>query len=178
MADISQEFIDEYNLTEYEHDGWVYFEITKGVYGLKQAGKLANDLLTARLAKHGYYPTLTTPNLWWHKWRPLSFVLIVDDFVIKFVGQQHADHLLQALQEDYKVTTDWTGSKFAGINLNWDYTNRTCRLTMNGYINEVLLKHDHPDLQVFDHPDLQVLDHPDLGVLDFLDLRVLDHPDL
>ena len=143
MVDISQEFIDEYNLTEYEHDGCVYFEITKGVYGLKQAGKLANDLLTERLAKHGYYQALTTPGLWRHNWRPLSFVLIVDDFAIKFVGQRHADHLLQALSEDYKVTTDWTGSKFAGIDLAWDYKKRTCRLTMNGYIDEVLLKYNH-----------------------------------
>jgi hypothetical protein len=115
----------------------------QGVYGLKQASKLANDLMTERLAKHGYYPTLTTPGLWRHKWPSLSFVLIVDDFAIKFVGQRHADHLLQALQEDYKVTTDWTGSKFAGIDLNWDYTKRTCRLTMNGYIDKVLLKYNH-----------------------------------
>jgi hypothetical protein len=70
-------------------------------------------------------------------------VLIVDDFAIKFVGQRHADHLLQALSEDYKVTTDWTGSKFAGIDLAWDYKKRTCRLTMNGYIDEVLLKYNH-----------------------------------
>ncbi len=37
LADIPQEFIDEYDLTRYAKDGWVYFEITKGVYGLKQA---------------------------------------------------------------------------------------------------------------------------------------------
>jgi hypothetical protein len=46
LADIPQEFIDEYNLAAYAHNGWIYFEITKGVYGLKQAGKLANELLT------------------------------------------------------------------------------------------------------------------------------------
>jgi hypothetical protein len=52
---IPQEFIDEYNLMTYVHNGWVYFEITNGIYGLKQAGKLANDLFTKRLAAHGYY---------------------------------------------------------------------------------------------------------------------------
>jgi hypothetical protein len=31
----------------------IYFEVTKGVYGLKQAGKLVNDLLTQRLETHG-----------------------------------------------------------------------------------------------------------------------------
>ena len=34
-------FMDEYVLMAFDHNGWV-----KGVYSLKQAGKLANDLLT------------------------------------------------------------------------------------------------------------------------------------
>ncbi len=38
---------------------------------------------------------------------------------------------------------DWTGSKFAGIDLDWNYSKRTCQLTMNGYIDEVLLKYHH-----------------------------------
>ena len=35
--------------------GKVYLRVEKGMYGLPQSGKLANDLLAARLAKHGYY---------------------------------------------------------------------------------------------------------------------------
>ena len=106
--------------------------------------KLANDLLTERLAEHGYYQCLTTPGLWRHKWRPISFVLIVDDFAIRYVGRRHADHLLTALQQHYKITTDWTGSKFAGIDIEWDYAKRTCRLTMKHYIDTLLLKYNHP----------------------------------
>jgi hypothetical protein len=117
ISQIPDEFIEEYNLHQYVHEGWVYFEITKGVYGLKQAGKLANDLLTERLELHGYYQCATTPGLWRHKWRPITFVLIVDDFGIQYVGRRHAEHLLRALQENYKVTTDWTGAKFAGIDI-------------------------------------------------------------
>ena len=66
LSAIPHEFIHEYNLTNYEDRGWVYFEINKGVYGLKQAGKLANDLLTTRLDNHGYYQCATTPGLWRH----------------------------------------------------------------------------------------------------------------
>ena len=143
LADITQEFIDEYDLTKYAHNGWIHFEINKGVYGLKQAGKLANDLLTERLETYGYYQCSTTPGLWRHQWRPITFVLIVDDFGIKYVGKRHADHLLTALQTHYKVTTDWTGGKFAGIDLTWDYSKRICRLTMNNYINDMLLKYQH-----------------------------------
>ena len=31
---IHQEFIDEYYLTAYVHNGWVYFEIIQGTYSL------------------------------------------------------------------------------------------------------------------------------------------------
>ena len=45
IDDIPQEFIDEYNLTMWKCDGWIYFEIIHGCYGLPQSVKLANDLL-------------------------------------------------------------------------------------------------------------------------------------
>ena len=143
LSIIPQEFITEYDLPRYAHNGWIYFEINKGVYGLKQAGKLANDLLTKRLDTHGYYQCPTTPGLWRHRWRPILFALIVDDFGIQYEGQRHAHHLLEALQNDYKVTTDWSGSKFAGIDLKWDYQRRTCRLTMKSYITDLLCKYNH-----------------------------------
>lgn len=96
----------EYNLMTYIHDGWVYFEITKVVYGLKQARKLANNLLTTHLEAHGYFQCATMASLWQHKWWPILFVFIVDDFGIKYVGKQHTDHLHVALSEHYQVTTD------------------------------------------------------------------------
>jgi hypothetical protein len=46
LSDIPHKFIDEYNLNTYVHNEWIYFEITKSIYGLKQASELANDLLT------------------------------------------------------------------------------------------------------------------------------------
>jgi hypothetical protein len=63
---ILQEFIDKYRLMDFVHNRWVYFEISKGMYGLKQAGKLANDLLQERLEAHGYYECPATPGLWRH----------------------------------------------------------------------------------------------------------------
>jgi hypothetical protein len=45
ILDIPQEFIDKYNLTGLYHDGWIYFKIGQGCYGLPQAGILAKDLL-------------------------------------------------------------------------------------------------------------------------------------
>ena len=75
--------------------------------------------------------------------RPANFVLIVDDFGVEYVGKQHAKHLLTTLQEHHTVTTDWTGTKFAGIDIAWDYTIHTCCPTMAGCINKIQTYFSH-----------------------------------
>ncbi len=52
-ADIPADFRDEYKLADYKHNGWAYFDVICGAYGLLQSGKLANDLLRTRLNKSG-----------------------------------------------------------------------------------------------------------------------------
>jgi hypothetical protein len=42
---LPDEIIEKYHLTRLVVDRWVYLEIRKGMYGLKQAGILANQLL-------------------------------------------------------------------------------------------------------------------------------------
>ena len=148
FLDIPQEFIEEYDLSKAAQNGWIYFEILRGCYGLPQSGRLANDLLRTRLEKADYCEAATTPGLWCHMWRPIQFFLLVDDFGIEYVGKEHALHLLKTLEMDYKITTDWEGTKFSGIYLAWNYhawhANWTCRIYMKGYIAKVLLKYGHP----------------------------------
>ena len=55
IEDIPQEFILEYNLIPFIHNGWVYLEIICGFYGLPQSGRLSNNLLRKRLKKVGYF---------------------------------------------------------------------------------------------------------------------------
>lgn len=69
------------------------------MYGLPQAGKIANDLLTERLREHGYHKCQFTQGLWKHVWRPITFTLVVDDFGIKFLGEAHANHLKKTLEK-------------------------------------------------------------------------------
>eukprot|EP00804_Cyclotella_cryptica_P009712 CCRYP_011255-RA/>CCRYP_011255-RA protein AED:0.38 eAED:0.38 QI:0/-1/0/1/-1/1/1/0/318 len=114
------------------------------MYGLPQAGILANKLLEKRLAKAGYYQCQHTPGLWRHVWRPITFCLVVDDFGIKTVGLKHAKHLQQELEKHYKCSMDWKGELFCGVKLNWDYKNRTVRLSMPDYVRSALHKFAHP----------------------------------
>jgi hypothetical protein len=56
LASLPQEMIETYGVKELSQEGKVYIEIQKGMYGLPQAGILANKLLQRNLAKDGYRP--------------------------------------------------------------------------------------------------------------------------
>jgi hypothetical protein len=91
LSDLPKDFVKLYNLTNIaDSNGVVYVKIQKGMYGLPQAGILANKLLEQRLNEHGYRQSPTTPGLWKHDVRPISFTLCVDDFGVKYVGRKHA----------------------------------------------------------------------------------------
>jgi hypothetical protein len=53
LSRFPDEIIQKYNLKALAVDGWVYISIRKGMYGLKQAGLLANQLLQTRLEPFG-----------------------------------------------------------------------------------------------------------------------------
>ena len=102
-------------------------EIRHGMYGLPQAGILAKKQLIHFLGNYGYSPVPHTPGLWHHQLQPITFCLVVDDFGVKYIGKEHADHLIQCLRNHYQeVAINWAGKRFCGIHLNWDYTNHTC----------------------------------------------------
>jgi hypothetical protein len=143
LSRFPEEIIQRYNLNALAVDGWVSIEIRNGMYGLKQAGILANQLLQTRLAPLGYYPARHNPGLWLHKTQPISFTLFVDDFAVKYVGKQHAEHLRNALLQTYELTTDWSATVYSGMTLKWDYKNRTCDISMTGYVSNVLSKFQH-----------------------------------
>jgi hypothetical protein len=146
LSRFPEEIIQKYNLNDLAVDGWVYIEIRKGMYGLKQAGLLANQLLQTRLAPFGYYRARHTPGMWLHKTRPISFTLVVDDFAVKYVGKQHAEHLRNALLRTYELITNWTATVYSGMTLKWDYDTRTCDISMPVYVSNILskLQHDSP----------------------------------
>ena len=144
LSDIPQEVIDEYKLRDLATpDGSVHIEATKGMYGLPQAGILANELLEKRLNEHGYRQSKLVPGLWKHDWRPIQFTLVVDDFGVKYVGKEHALHLRDVLEKQYKVTKDWSGTRYIGITLDWDYNRRQVHISLPGYVSKALKQFQH-----------------------------------
>lgn len=121
-------------------NNYVYVEITKGIYGLPQAGKLAQDRLVAHLRQHGYHSSPESPCLFRHEHLPISFVLVVDDFGIKFRSPTDAQHLLGTLRKLYTITEDWSGTKYVGLTINHNRAQRTLSLSIPGYVQRACLR--------------------------------------
>ncbi len=107
LKDLPDEFVELYNLTnKVNFNGFIHIKIQKCMYGLPQAGILAQELLEKRLNKHGYQQSPSTPGLWRHDFRSISFMLCVDKFGIKYNGCKPAEHLATILNEHYKCLQD------------------------------------------------------------------------
>ncbi len=121
LSNLPQDFVNLYNLTKIaENNGNVDIKVQKGMYGRPQAGILAHRLLEQWLNEHGYQQSQVTLGLWKHALRPISFMLWVNNFGLKHVGREHAEHLLQVLNMHYKCSQDWDGKKYLGMDIDWD----------------------------------------------------------
>jgi hypothetical protein len=143
VKDIPATIMTQYKLAPLIHNGVMYIEICKGVYGLPQAGQNANDKLLKYLAQDCYSQAANTPDLFTSATRPIAFSLVVDDFGVKYVGHEHEEQLVATLQKLYSITTDWTGSEYCGLTLLWDYDACTVDLSMPGYIKKALTHFQH-----------------------------------
>jgi hypothetical protein len=106
--------IEQYNLLPLVHNEHVFVEIQQGIYGLPQAGRVANNQLVKFMAPQGYHAAALTPGLWTHASLDIIFSLVVDDFGVRYTLQTDADHLLATLERHYHDSVDWTGARYYG----------------------------------------------------------------
>ena len=156
LTDIPQEIIEQYDLMALvKQDGYIYCEISRGMYGLPQAGLIVQELLEKRLGGYGYHQSKIVNGFWKHKTRPICFCLVIDDFAIKYVKQEDVDHLINAIKRYYPITVDTEATKYIGLTIDWDYKNRKAHIHMPGYLDKALVqfKHEAPGkIQNSPHP--------------------------
>ena len=81
ISNFPDDIIERYNLQHIVYcNGYVFIQINKGMYGLKQAAVLAYEHLVEKLEKDGYYPIPHTVGLRTHSERKIYFCLCVDYF--------------------------------------------------------------------------------------------------
>jgi hypothetical protein len=119
MTDIPGKIIKEYKLHEKASaDGWVHFKVMQGMHGLPQAGSNSHDELVEHLNKEGYFKSPLVPALWKHKTCPTQFVLILDNFGIKYFTKDNLDHLANTLKKYYRVKINPNGKELVKIELD------------------------------------------------------------
>ena len=84
---------------------------------------------------------------------------MVDDFGVKYVGEEHALHLKKALEADCTVTTEWEGKRYIGITLDWDYKRLQVHLSMPNYVKKALKQFKHELKRKQDAPYLPCSPH-------------------
>jgi hypothetical protein len=67
----------------------------------------------------------------------------VDDFGIKSVGRENAEHLMASIRKKYEISSDWTSSAYCRLKKDWDYANGTVDLYIPVYINTALHTYQH-----------------------------------
>jgi len=72
--------------------------------------------------------------------REISFVLVVDDFSVKYQNQDVVLHLMAVIGKKYNFTVDWTGSKYLGMTITCDEKKRALEITLSmpGYVQAAL----------------------------------------
>jgi hypothetical protein len=119
LSDILDEVINEYKLNEeVSPNGWVYICIGRGMYVLPQSGSLGHDLLKQHLNPEGYFQSEIVTGLWKHRSKNDQFILVADNFGIKFMQQQDFDHLINTLKKHYNVSLDMAGGEYVKINMD------------------------------------------------------------
>ena len=96
-AHFTDKIIADYNLQKYIvpfHQSFrILMRVCKTIYGLKNAGALSKRKLDDILSAGGYSEDHNVPCVYKHATNGVTFVLVVDDFCIKYTSPAGRDHL-------------------------------------------------------------------------------------
>ena len=87
-----------------------------------------------------------TPSLWKHITLPIALSLVINNFGVKYVDRDNADHLIASRKHEYQISEDLTGALYFGITLEWNYENDQTKRYVDiipGYINNKFKKYKH-----------------------------------
>ncbi len=78
------------------------------------------------------------------------------NFGVKYIGEEHAQHLLQTVQKYYTCLFEKEGEIYCGLTIKWDYVGKKVHLLMPSYVEKALKRFQHPPLIV---PQKQLHQH-------------------
>ena len=63
-----------------------------------------------------------------------EFVLVVDDFGVKYVGKDQPEHLITCIQKCYTISLDWNEELYCVGSLDWYYKQKHVTLSKPAYV--------------------------------------------
>jgi hypothetical protein len=137
---IPPKVIAYYKLQEFIQSGALYCAVLKTHYGLPQAGALSQQRLFEHLRNHGYHQLGQSQSLFRNNDGSVRFALVVDDFAVVWRTKRGIQHLIATLRKLYTIKVDWKGSKYLGMEIDINRTDRHVTISMPGYIEKLLRK--------------------------------------
>ena len=67
----------------------------------------------------------------------------MEKFGVKYVGQEHAEYLINTIKKHYEVSEYCEGKLYCITTLDWNYKAKTLDISMPGYIEKLLLTFKH-----------------------------------
>ena len=133
--------IKRYNLDKLvTSDGYIYIyiKIKKGMYGLQEAAILAYDQSAKFLNNYGYSHVQGTADLWKYETKRTTFCLCVDDIALNYYSQEDLQYFLTSIKNHYDYHTDYQGTNYIGLTMDWNYKGGYADLSMPKYVSKLL----------------------------------------
>ena len=68
-----------------------------------------------------------------------------------YVGKERVDHLLKTFHENYTISIYWEGTRYLGMNLDWDHKHCELHVTMLDHVTEALKRFKHTSPRKMQH---------------------------
>eukprot|EP00957_Ditylum_brightwellii_P044825 3400858-Ditylum_brightwellii.AAC.2 len=66
-----------------------------------------------------------------------------DDFGVKYITQDDADHIVDSIQQHYRAMVDWKGKTYCSLSLEWNYMDHYVDIVVPKYVTKALVKLGH-----------------------------------
>lgn len=124
-------------------NGTLVVELRKGLYGLIQSARLWYNKLSNDLKELGFKPNARDEcvfNKTESDGSQTTLIIHVDDLLVTAHNEQNIDQFLQLIGEKYSALSVHRGRALDYLGMRFDWTEKgKCRVTMPGYISDVLL---------------------------------------
>ena len=118
--DITLEMREEYKEFIHQHTGRLMLKLIRSIYGMRQAGYIAQRNLLALLKANGYYES-GYDSIFTSNDGKTIFLTHTDDFAIGYDDEKEVQQLVQMLTEaKYKITIDMEGKNFCGFEVEYN----------------------------------------------------------